>query len=770
MNLAAISDNWSINNDIANKAAFINVEDYDNIQAYEYGEEYHIDSDIKEAMQMNQGSGVKTAVIDTGITGDTNDNDAWHGLMIYNLISEIVPETQVTSYNIFSDGKANVSDVLESIIDCEKQGVSVINCSWTVNYESPVLEYVIENSNMLFVCAAGNNGKDLAQSAVYPAAYNSDNVITVGAVDVNGELCSYSNYSNEIIDITAQGDNIVSVDNNGNEYKSNGTSFAAAFVSAAAAMVYSSDQALSAADVKNKVINSAVSLSTLTGRVHNGKFLNALNAVKGENNNSVVVLDSVDVNNTLSNTDDIQLFSVDNSDSEWQLVGNTNTLRNSFATAVYEDKIYVLGGIQNDNNAALNAVEAYDTISGTWEQLTAMPHIRSNPKAVASNGQIYVFSGKLSDTAIDVYDISSDTWTSSLEFPYENDGYAVGLKDDEIYVFGGWNSRNVYKYSISNDTWTQATSLSSYIRNAKVVYAQYDIDSEGFYILDGDCEGKAIAYNENSQYINNIDALSGFAAAAISKASQNGETDDFRIYITGGADIDGENPVNSNSALYHNNAAYGSKVSWLGMQRLPEPMSYHGTEIVNGYMYAFGGKTGNNIYRISATANIDDEGYDITNDEWATGSINNNADKDYFSFSPSKSGYYVIDTGDSELLAKFYMDGIYNNGYSTDGFIQYLTKGRTYKFRIEANPDKAYCIKYKLRFVDVTASTYQLTLNEMKSISLQENNSNLKCPIQNANELRLEVNEDVLVEIFMGSDSVKYSYAAGKYCSCQAKL
>jgi subtilisin family serine protease len=109
----------------------------------------------------------------------------------------------------------------------------VINASWVWTGEKPphVLRDVIEEAGeagILFVAAAGNDSE--CQPA-YPAAYDLDNVISVGATDDKGHLTEYSNLKT---DIAARGDNVSSLRSNGGTIVMSGTSMAAPLVTQAA--------------------------------------------------------------------------------------------------------------------------------------------------------------------------------------------------------------------------------------------------------------------------------------------------------------------------------------------------------------------------------------------------------------------------------------------------------------------------------------------------------------------------------------------------------
>ena len=151
--------------------------------------------------------------------------------------------------------------------------------------------------------------------------------------------------------------------------------------------------------------------------------------------------------------------------------------RRDFATAVFRDKIYCIGGIANghigyDSNVT-NVNEVYDTLTGTWETKTPMPAASGSPTANVVNGKIYVFSG----TSNWVYDPISDVWSAKSPMPSELSFcgvsypvfpyYAAVAIDNKIYVMssaGGYSGPTgritvMMVYDTENDTWSQGKQL-----------------------------------------------------------------------------------------------------------------------------------------------------------------------------------------------------------------------------------------------------------------------------------------------------------------------
>lgn len=110
LELAAVSDNWSFQNDAEIKAQFVKKETYDasDNTDYNYKKSYHMDSQFKKATKNNTGKDVKIAILDTAVNTESDEANMSHGTAINNLIVGIVPEAEIISFDIFRDGKAYI--------------------------------------------------------------------------------------------------------------------------------------------------------------------------------------------------------------------------------------------------------------------------------------------------------------------------------------------------------------------------------------------------------------------------------------------------------------------------------------------------------------------------------------------------------------------------------------------------------------------------------------------------------------------------------------
>ncbi len=151
-------------------------------------------------------------------------------------IAGFAPECRLMNVKVADDtGKCRAKDITEGIIWAADNGADIINISLELVEPSAELEAAIDyawNKGVIIIAAAGNDGSNLP---VYPAFYETS--IAVSALRQDDSLAPISNYG-DWVDVAAPGFDIYSTlpgDNYG--YKS-GTSFAAAYTSGLAALLF----------------------------------------------------------------------------------------------------------------------------------------------------------------------------------------------------------------------------------------------------------------------------------------------------------------------------------------------------------------------------------------------------------------------------------------------------------------------------------------------------------------------------------------------------
>lgn len=188
-----------------------------------------------------------------------------------------------------SDGNIYVSDIIAAMDYAVKNKAAIVNLSLITPFKSQEMKKTIDKAkNVLFIAAAGNNGGNNDKEAggtnvnlmtpLYPASFDSPNIISVANLKQNGFLEESSNYGKTSVDLAAPGTNIYSTLPNGKYGYKTGTSMAAPQVTGIAALLegkYTSD---SAVQIKSRILKNVHKLSALNGKMTTGGLLDAYKA------------------------------------------------------------------------------------------------------------------------------------------------------------------------------------------------------------------------------------------------------------------------------------------------------------------------------------------------------------------------------------------------------------------------------------------------------------------------------------------------------------
>jgi membrane-anchored mycosin MYCP len=252
--------------------------------------------DLEAIRPLSQGRGVTVAVIDSGVDDDNPQLDdgqvlagedfteeggtdgrvdcVGHGTGVASIIAasaadgigfaglaprvEILPvrvTVRETEPNDPERPTIPASAFADAIRYATAQGVEVINASIAFPTDSQAIRDAVQdavNNGVIVVAAAGNRpAEEYPDEVAYPAAY--DEVVSVGAITPDG-LRLTETYVGPTVDLLAPGSGTtVAWPGEGHAGEGQGTSHAAPFVSAAAALVLAANPQLTATEVIDRL-------------------------------------------------------------------------------------------------------------------------------------------------------------------------------------------------------------------------------------------------------------------------------------------------------------------------------------------------------------------------------------------------------------------------------------------------------------------------------------------------------------------------------------
>ena len=205
-----------------------------------------------------------------GIIGARGNNDRG--------ISGLCWKVKMVNVRILdAEGRGYVAQQVAGIEYALRAGAKVINCSFGGPDSSDVMRDAIAEAGKqgaLIVAAAGNDGVDADTTPFYPAAYPDSHVLSVAATDERDKLASFSNYGAKTVDLAAPGDAIGSTYLKSDYQYLSGTSMAAPYVAAAAAMLHEYKSSWDIGEISRRLRQKGDELSSLRGKTAFGERLN----------------------------------------------------------------------------------------------------------------------------------------------------------------------------------------------------------------------------------------------------------------------------------------------------------------------------------------------------------------------------------------------------------------------------------------------------------------------------------------------------------------
>ncbi|MFF0416296.1 type VII secretion-associated serine protease mycosin [Kitasatospora sp. NPDC004745] len=240
---------------------------------------------------ISRGAGTTVAVVDSGVSashpdlagqvlpgssligdgddGRTDTSGESHGTAIAGIIAGnggpapgegmmgLAPDAKILPVRVSTGNQVSAPMVARGIVWAADHGARVINVSLGAADPDPLLKQAVTyamNKDAVVVASAGNEG-DRGNPPMYPAAFPG--VVSVSGVEENGGFWKASESGRGIV-VSAPAADIYSTNNQGRYVKADGTSYAAAYVSATAALIRSAHPGLTAGQVIYRIISTTI--------------------------------------------------------------------------------------------------------------------------------------------------------------------------------------------------------------------------------------------------------------------------------------------------------------------------------------------------------------------------------------------------------------------------------------------------------------------------------------------------------------------------------
>ena len=157
-----------------------------------------------------------------------------------------------------------------------------------------------------------------------------------------------------------------------------------------------------------------------------------------------------------------------------------NRRRGGAGVALYNDKIYLVAGIQVGHwSGNVNWLDEYNPKTGEWKTLADAPRVRDHFQAVVIDGKLFAAGGRKTSKStghvfdlvtpeVDVYDFKNNSWSTlsnTLNIPTARAGASSVAYQNHLLVIGGESKQKiahntVEAYNIKNSQWKTLAPLA----------------------------------------------------------------------------------------------------------------------------------------------------------------------------------------------------------------------------------------------------------------------------------------------------------------------
>ena len=132
----------------------------------------------------------------------------------------------------------------------------------------------------------------------------------------------------------------------------------------------------------------------------------------------------------------VDVFGFEN--STWDLGEDMHTNRTEITGEVLDDRIFVIGGADYQEDGAVDTVEIYGPETNEWSLGPSLPYVLDHAPSVVHDGKIYVMGGFLEGkTTTDkmlIYDSETNEWSEGTPLPSPRAAAVAEVVNGSIYL------------------------------------------------------------------------------------------------------------------------------------------------------------------------------------------------------------------------------------------------------------------------------------------------------------------------------------------------
>jgi N-acetylneuraminic acid mutarotase len=263
----------------------------------------------------------------------------------------------------------------------------------------------------------------------------------------------------------------------------------------------------------------------------------------------------------------------------WRSLPDAPTGRLMMASAVLNNKIWIIGGLRN--GVALQTVESYEPRTGIWAPGPALPVPLHHAAAVAYRGEVVVLGGttdNIADGSNQVFALRSGNWVELPTLRHGRAAPAAAVVGDKLVVVGGQNGNQLVGQTeiFDGTSWKDAADLPTPREHLAAV-------SDGTYVYA--LGGRLLSADQNSSAVERFDVGSGTWTKLVGMPTPRGSYGaayiDGRILAVGG-----EEPTRVLNVVEMYDISEGK---WSTLPPMPTPRHAEVVATVGNTVYVIGG-------------------------------------------------------------------------------------------------------------------------------------------------------------------------------------